>query len=146
MSAAICNSKERPVTSWSMPEDRLPRYPRSEATSEQCYKAILALIVEHAGADFVGVQSAMPEHSLPAYVLFNHPRVSIAALNASRSLEFAAPPKFEQAERAVIVDALRSASGQISGKGGAAERLGLKRTTLQNKMRKLNINRVEYVS
>ena len=27
-----------------------------------------------------------------------------------------------------------------------AERLGLKRTTLQNKMRKLNINRAEYVS
>jgi transcriptional regulator of acetoin/glycerol metabolism len=41
---------------------------------------------------------------------------------------------------------LRAASGQISGRGGAPERLGLKRTTLQNKMRKLNINRVEYVS
>jgi hypothetical protein len=33
-----------------------------------------------------------------------------------------------------------------TGKGGAAQKLGLKRTTLQNKMRKLNINRVEYVS
>jgi hypothetical protein len=37
-------------------------------------KAILALIVEHAGADFVGVQAASPEYNLPAYVLFNHPR------------------------------------------------------------------------
>ena len=51
---------------------------------------------------------------------------------------------FEQAERQAIVDALRAASGRIAGKGGAAERLGLKRTTLQNKMRKLNISRAEY--
>jgi formate hydrogenlyase transcriptional activator len=57
-----------------------------------------------------------------------------------------APSTFEQAERRVIVDALKAASGRISGKGGASERLGLKRTTLQNKMRKLNITRVEYSS
>lgn len=37
-------------------------------------KAILAVIVEHAGGDFVGVLEAMPEHNLPAYVLFNHPK------------------------------------------------------------------------
>jgi formate hydrogenlyase transcriptional activator len=55
-----------------------------------------------------------------------------------------AAPSFEQAERQVIIDALRAASGRISGKGGTAERLGLKRTTLQNKMRKLNISRAEY--
>jgi transcriptional regulator of acetoin/glycerol metabolism len=41
---------------------------------------------------------------------------------------------------------LKAASGRISGKGGASERLGLKRTTLQNKMRKLNIARAEYSS
>src|ERR1700719_505959 len=57
-----------------------------------------------------------------------------------------APSTFEQAERQVIVDALKAASGRISGKGGASERLGLKRTTLQNKMRKLNIGRAEYSS
>jgi formate hydrogenlyase transcriptional activator len=51
---------------------------------------------------------------------------------------------FEQAERQVIINALRSASGRVSGQGGAAERLGLKRTTLQNKMRKLNISRADY--
>src|SRR5271154_6216358 len=54
------------------------------------------------------------------------------------------PTTFEQAERQAIVDALKAASGKISGKGGASERLGLKRTTLQNKMRKLNIGRAEY--
>jgi transcriptional regulator with GAF, ATPase, and Fis domain len=51
---------------------------------------------------------------------------------------------FEQAERQVIIGALRAACGRIAGKGGAAERLGLKRTTLQNKMHKLNISRAEY--
>jgi formate hydrogenlyase transcriptional activator len=73
-------------------------------------------------------------------------QVPIAELNASHARGFAPASTFEQAERAVIIDALKTASGQISGKGGAAERLGLKRTTLQNKMRKLNINRAEYVS
>jgi formate hydrogenlyase transcriptional activator len=55
-----------------------------------------------------------------------------------------AAPSFEQAERQAIIDALIAASGRIAGKGGAAERLGLKRTTLQNKMNKLNISRAEY--
>jgi formate hydrogenlyase transcriptional activator len=53
---------------------------------------------------------------------------------------------FEEAERQIIIDALKAASGRISGKSGATVRLGLKRTTLQNKMRKLNISRAEYVS
>jgi formate hydrogenlyase transcriptional activator len=45
----------------------------------------------------------------------------------------------QEAERAMIADALRASSGRVSGKGGAAERLGLKRTTLQHKMRRLGI-------
>jgi formate hydrogenlyase transcriptional activator len=53
---------------------------------------------------------------------------------------------FEEAERQVIIDALKAAAGRVSGTGGAAQRLGLKRTTLQNKMRKLNITRTEYSS
>jgi formate hydrogenlyase transcriptional activator len=51
---------------------------------------------------------------------------------------------FRQAESSVIVEALRAAAGRIAGKGGAAERLGLKRTTLQNKIRRLGIARAEY--
>ena len=62
---------------------------------------------------------------------------------SSRSVPSAAP-RFEQAERKVIIDALIAASGKIAGRGGAAERLGLKRTTLQNKMNKLNISRANY--
>ena len=68
-------------------------------------------------------------------------QVPIAELNASHARGFAPASTFEQAERNVIIDALKSASGKIAGKGGAAERLGLKRTTLQNKMYKLNISR-----
>jgi formate hydrogenlyase transcriptional activator len=49
-----------------------------------------------------------------------------------------------QAECGVIVEALRAASGRIAGKGGAAERLGLKRTTLQNKIRRLGIAKASY--
>jgi formate hydrogenlyase transcriptional activator len=49
---------------------------------------------------------------------------------------------FRQAESSVIIGALRAASGRIAGKGGAAERLGLKRTTLQNKIRRLGISKM----
>ncbi len=51
---------------------------------------------------------------------------------------------FRQAESSVIIGALRAAAGRIAGKGGAAERLGLKRTTLQNKIRRLGITKVQY--
>jgi formate hydrogenlyase transcriptional activator len=51
---------------------------------------------------------------------------------------------FQEAERQAIIDALKAASGRISGPGAAAERLGLKRTTLQNKMGRLNITKADY--
>src|ERR1700757_326724 len=54
------------------------------------------------------------------------------------------PSSFRQAESSVIIDALRAAAGRIAGRGGAAERLGLKRTTLQNKIRRLGITKAEY--
>ena len=51
---------------------------------------------------------------------------------------------FHDAERHAIINALKAASGKIAGAGGAAEHLGLKRTTLQNKMRRLNISRADW--
>ena len=63
---------------------------------------------------------------------------------ASESPESTPISTFEQAERNVIMDALKAASGRVAGRGGAAERLGLKRTTLQNKMQKLSISRACY--
>ncbi|HEY2018715.1 MAG TPA: sigma 54-interacting transcriptional regulator [Bryobacteraceae bacterium] len=43
------------------------------------------------------------------------------------------------AERDAIVKALKEANGRVGGEQGAAARLGMKRTTLQAKMRKLGI-------
>ena len=60
------------------------------------------------------------------------------------SVAVGGPSTFRQAESYVITDALRAASGRIAGKGGAAERLGLKRTTLQNKIRRLGISKANY--
>ena len=54
------------------------------------------------------------------------------------------PSSFDDAQRQAIIDALRAASGKLAGAGGAAERLGLKRTTLQNKMRRLQVRRSDY--
>ncbi len=53
-------------------------------------------------------------------------------------------PTFHDAERQAIIDALKASSGKVAGAGGAAERLGLKRTTLQNKIRQLQISRSDY--
>ncbi len=52
---------------------------------------------------------------------------------------------FREAERQVIIDALSAASGRVAGSCGAAERLGLKRTTLQHKMRRLGITKAQYL-
>jgi len=46
----------------------------------------------------------------------------------------------EAAEREAIRRALRDSAGRVGGQRGAAARLGMKRTTLQAKMRKLGIN------
>jgi formate hydrogenlyase transcriptional activator len=48
----------------------------------------------------------------------------------------------EEAERARILQALKEAKGLVGGTDGAAARLGLKRTTLQSRMRKFNIARL----
>jgi formate hydrogenlyase transcriptional activator len=70
--------------------------------------------------------------------------VPCSELKRSAGIVVPVASSFQDAERHVIVDALKTASGKIGGKGGAAERLGLKRTTLQNKMRKLDIARADY--
>ena len=48
-------------------------------------------------------------------------------------------------EREMILEVLRAAGGKISGSGGAAEHLGLKRTTLQRKMERLGIVKSDYI-
>jgi len=50
----------------------------------------------------------------------------------------------EQAERRYIIRILKETRGVISGPRGAAGRLGLKRTTLQSRMRRLSIRSEDY--
>jgi transcriptional regulator with GAF, ATPase, and Fis domain len=57
------------------------------------------------------------------------------------SPEIPANLSLEDAERRHILGALHKSDWRISGKGGAAEILGLKRTTMQSKMKKLGIRR-----
>ena len=45
----------------------------------------------------------------------------------------------------IILRVLREARGQIGGPDGAAARLGLKRTTLNSKMKKLGIERSDFM-
>jgi len=73
-------------------------------------------------------------------------KVPIAELNKSSTRNAGPSSTFEEAERQAIIDALATSSGRISGLGGAAERLGLKRTTLQNKMRRLGIAKADYLA
>ncbi len=54
-------------------------------------------------------------------------------------------PTLHAAEREHILRVLRETKGQIGGSDGAAERLGLKRTTLNSKLKKLSIERSDYM-
>lgn len=54
-----------------------------------------------------------------------------------------AAPTLRESERSVIFDALKASDWKVAGPGGAAERLGLKRSTLRNKMRRLSINKAD---
>jgi len=71
-------------------------------------------------------------------------KIPISELKNVQTQAGSSATTFEEAERKAIIDALKDASGQISGRGGAAERLGLKRTTLQNKMKRLGIEKKDY--
>jgi len=53
-------------------------------------------------------------------------------------------PSLHTAEREHILRVLRDSRGMIGGANGAAVRLGLKRTTLNSKLKKLGIERSDY--
>ena len=54
-------------------------------------------------------------------------------------------PNLQAAEREHILRVLRETGGMIGGPNGAAERMGLKRTTLNSKLKKLGIERSDYM-
>jgi formate hydrogenlyase transcriptional activator len=53
-------------------------------------------------------------------------------------------PALEEVERKHILGVLRASGGRIAGPGGAAEQLGMNRTTLNSRMRKLGISRKDF--
>ena len=72
-------------------------------------------------------------------ILTNSPILRVP-LEELRGNAKASPGKVSQeVERELILQALKEAGGVIGGESGAASRLGIKRTTLYSKMKKLNI-------
>jgi PAS domain S-box-containing protein len=72
-------------------------------------------------------------------------RAPLAELEQIEESSGSADANLEAAEREHILRVLRECKGMISGPNGAAERLGLKRTTLNSKIKKLGIHRRDYI-
>jgi formate hydrogenlyase transcriptional activator len=72
-------------------------------------------------------------------------RVPLAELEAAEKPAESTGLKLDSAEREHILRVLRECHGMIGGNKGAAECLGLKRTTLNSKMKKLGIKRRDYI-
>ncbi len=83
------------------------------------------------------------DSSVPNQQAIVHDRRAFACghLTSSKALSSSThtPEERDTSRCGHIIEALKAAAGKISGQGGAAERLGLRRTTLQSKMRKLGI-------
>ncbi|HUA14176.1 MAG TPA: sigma 54-interacting transcriptional regulator [Verrucomicrobiae bacterium] len=71
-------------------------------------------------------------------------RVPLSELQVRSTAADPSDHTLDTAEREHIIRVLRETNGVISGPNGAAQRLGLKRTTLQSKMQRLQISRQEY--
>jgi PAS domain S-box-containing protein len=83
------------------------------------------------------------ENFIERSVILTQGSVLVSPLSELRSMttgEKVVNESLEAAEREHILRALRESHGQIGGTKGAAIRLGLKRTTLQSKLRHLGIN------
>ena len=72
-------------------------------------------------------------------------RVPLSELETSSDTPSTADGTLESAERDHILRVLRETKGVIAGAQGAAARLGLKRTTLNSKLKKLGIERNDYM-
>lgn len=69
------------------------------------------------------------------------PGIKQSAVSSASSSALAKP---EDGEREDIIKILRETGGMLGGPNGAASRLGLKRTTLQYKIKKLGITRTDW--
>jgi len=101
------------------------RYPWPGNIRELQHLIERAVILSH------GPVLAIPARELERVVL---PEPAAAAGPASSDVM-----TLEAAERQTILRALQQSAGRVSGPRGAATALGMKRTTLQARMRKLGI-------
>jgi len=84
-----------------------------------------------------------------AMILSESPRLEIGSVlpaeRTGREVSAKTPERraaaLEEVERAHIVSVLEECGWRVRGENGAAERLRLKRTTLQSRMKKLGISR-----
>jgi len=72
-------------------------------------------------------------------------RAPLAELKAVEEAAGQTSSSLEAAEREHILRVLRECHGMIGGDKGASERLGVKRTTLNSKLKKLGIRRRDYI-
>jgi PAS domain S-box-containing protein len=86
------------------------------------------------------------EHMIErAVILSRGPELRVPAIEfPAEETAAPAPGRLADIEREHIVRVLREADGKIGGPGGAAERLGMNRTTLNSRMQKLGIARKKY--
>jgi formate hydrogenlyase transcriptional activator len=84
------------------------------------------------------------EHVIERAVIVSHgPLLAIDELAPpdEQTTKGSAPRTLADAERTHILETLRQTNGVLAGKHGAATRLGMKRSTLQHRMKKLGIRR-----
>ncbi len=82
------------------------------------------------------------ENFIERSVILTHGSVLVSPLSElGPSPQISVNETLAAAEREHILRALRESHGKISGPRGAAERLGLKRTTLQSKLKQMGIDR-----
>ena len=80
----------------------------------------------------LAVQDILDQGSLP--------ELTCTTQEASMGQELLAPVTLKQAERSHILQTLLETEGVLGGRNGAAARLGLPRTTLISKMKRLGLN------
>jgi transcriptional regulator with GAF, ATPase, and Fis domain len=87
------------------------------------------------------------EHFIERAVILSKGPVLRAPLAELQDSEKAVPDELtlEAANRGLILRVLRETRGEIGGRQGAAVRLGLKRTTLNSKLKRLGIKKADYI-
>jgi formate hydrogenlyase transcriptional activator len=77
-------------------------------------------------------------------ILTNSPVLKVPLNELRRDANPSSGKMSKEVERELILQTLKETGGVIAGTSGAAHRLGMKRTTLYSKMKKLNISPVDF--